>query len=46
MKLLLPFLSGMIRRRARADLEKFKSLVEAHGAHFPAETHPPKKMRR
>jgi len=39
-RLLLPFLRGMIKRRARADLEKFKSLVEAHGASFPASPRP------
>ena len=39
-RLLLPFLRGMIKRRARADLEKFKSLVEVHGARFPARPRP------
>ena len=34
-KLLFPFLRGMMLRRARADLETFKNLVETHGAHFP-----------
>jgi hypothetical protein len=43
-RLLLPFLRGMIKRRARADLEKFKSLVEAHGAHFPARSHAPSNV--
>lgn len=34
-KLLFPFLRGTMIRRARSDLETFKNLVEAHGAHFP-----------
>jgi len=34
-RFLLPFLRGAIRRRTRSDLERFKSLVETHGAHFP-----------
>ena len=34
-KLLFPFLRGMMLRRARADLQTFKNLVETHGAHFP-----------
>jgi carbon monoxide dehydrogenase subunit G len=33
-KLLLPFLRGKIIKGAKADLEKFKSLVETHGTHF------------
>jgi hypothetical protein len=34
-KLSFPLLRGMMIRRARADLNKFKNLVETHGAHFP-----------
>lgn len=34
-KLLFPFLRSMMIRRARADMETFKHLVETHGAHFP-----------
>jgi len=34
-RLLSPLLRGMIIRRARLDLETFKTLVETHGAHFP-----------
>ena len=34
-RLLSPLLRGMIIRRARTDLETFKTLVEAYGAHFP-----------
>lgn len=34
MRLLLPFLRGTILRRARSDLDRFKDLVETHGACF------------
>ena len=34
-KLLFPFIRRMMIRRATSDLETFKELVEAHGAHFP-----------
>ena len=34
-RLLSPLLRRMIIRRARLDLETFKHLVEAYGAHFP-----------
>jgi hypothetical protein len=37
-RLILPFLRGMIMRRAKADLRTFKSLVEVHGVHFPEKT--------
>ena len=34
-RMLLPFLRCIIIRRARADLEKFRCLVETHGVLFP-----------
>ena len=33
-KLFFPLLRGMMIRRARANLQTFKRLVETHGAHF------------
>lgn len=37
-RLLLPFLRGMIMRRAKADLTTFKSLMEDNGVYFPEKT--------
>jgi hypothetical protein len=34
MRILLPFLRGVMRRQMRSELECFKSLVEDRGAHF------------
>ena len=34
LKIILPFLRGMIRNRAQAELDKFKSLVETQGINF------------
>lgn len=34
MRLLLPFMRGAILRHTKNDLEKFKNLVETHGANF------------
>ncbi|MBN1290052.1 MAG: SRPBCC family protein [Actinobacteria bacterium] len=33
--IILPFMGGVIKRRALADLKTFKNLVEEHGARFP-----------
>ena len=35
-RLLLPFLRGVIGRQMQAELETFKTMVEAHGPHFAA----------
>lgn len=34
LKILLPFLKGMIRNQAQSELDKFKKLVEEHGVKF------------
>jgi hypothetical protein len=34
MRIILTFMKGNIKRQTKLELEKFKALVEAHGAHF------------
>lgn len=39
-RLILPLMGPFIKRRAQADLDTFKRLVEIHGAHFPKDEAP------
>ena len=41
MRVLLPFLRKVMIRRAKVDLDKFKTLVETYGADFPKEKEEP-----